>query len=149
MPRTTPIQIPYANDYPDILAICCSDGRYIEAIGRFLEEQQVPRHDLLALPGGPAALCRATGSYNETSVLMDAFDLLVRSHKTRRVILIAHEHCGYYRHRLRASEENRQVKDLEQARERILLSHRQLAVRLCFARPRPGEPAGFVLDEFE
>jgi carbonic anhydrase len=129
------IAIPFAEHYPDTLAICCSDGRYIEMVGKYLEERGVARHDLIALPGGPAVLCRETASAGESMHSRDAFDFLVESHRTKTVLLIAHRHCGYYGRRLGSCEEERQILDLRRSRERILLTHGKLDVQLFLAIP--------------
>jgi hypothetical protein len=145
--QSHPVPTPFSHTYLDVLAVCCSDGRYIEAVNTFLESRGIPKHDLLAFPGGPGHLCRDTASYSECADMLDAFDFLVSSHKTREILLIAHEHCGYYAKRLGQSEEARQCRDMLRVRTRILDSHRNVSVLMFFARPHLEAEIGFTFEE--
>jgi len=147
MSTTHKIPLAYSPKYLDVLAVCCSDGRYIEAVGKFLDAKGVPQHDLLAFPGGPGTLCRDTASYAECSGMLDAFDFLVESHKTREVLLIAHEHCGYYARRLGVCEEARQVRDLQRVHTRIRDNHPKVKISLYFAHPQKDAKLGFAFEE--
>jgi hypothetical protein len=148
MPLVHHIPIPFDPAYPRVLAVCCSDGRYIEAVGRFLAGQGVVRHDLLALPGGPGVLCQQTASAYQRMVAAEAFEFLVDAHRTERLILIGHHHCGYYKQRLGRADEPRQMEDLCRVREAVVKRRPALAVELYFARPAGDDPAGgFSLDE--
>jgi hypothetical protein len=147
-PKSHHLNVAFHDDYPRELVVCCSDGRYVEAVGEFLARQGIARHDLIGCPGGPAAFCPRVASVYEYRVHEAAFDFLVRSHQTRRVLLIAHLQCGYYLQRFGQALPDQQRDDLRQVRERILDRHPALAVELYFARPAgDGEAVGMVLDE--
>lgn len=147
MPLLHDIAIPFEAAYADVLAVCCSDGRFIEAVGRFLEDRDVARHDLLAWPGGPGMLCAGTAGVYERKVATDALDFLVESHHTRRLILIGHDHCAYYRRRWNEANSKRPIDDLSRVRAAILSRHTHLAVEMYFARRQEGAAVGFQLEQ--
>jgi hypothetical protein len=64
--------------------------------------------------------------------------MLVRSHGTRRVVLIAHENCGWYRERkigpFTVDVKARQLADLRHARMRIQEWFGDVSVETYFAR---------------
>jgi hypothetical protein len=64
--------------------------------------------------------------------------MLVRSHGTCRIILIAHENCGWYRERklgpFTLDLKARQLADLRQARARMQEWFREASVETYFAR---------------
>ncbi len=51
------------------------------------------RCDLLVVAGGPAFIPQSE------LPLIECLDLLIKAHKVERVVLIAHDDCGYYKHR--------------------------------------------------
>ncbi len=51
------------------------------------------RCDLLVVAGGPAFIPQSEPP------LIERLDLLIKAHKIDRVVLIAHDDCGYYKHR--------------------------------------------------
>ena len=57
--------------HSEVMAVCCSDGRYIRALEEFLLTRGINGHDLIALPGGPARLHRESNSYTDLSVSTD------------------------------------------------------------------------------
>lgn len=82
-------------------AVYCSDGRVGEHFDDFLQNGlNLPRYDRVALPGGPASLAGYNDSTIEAQAVMDELIFLVEAHGLRRVVLIQHEGCAFYRMRL-------------------------------------------------
>lgn len=144
------VRLPFAAEHSNVLAVCCSDGRYIRALEAFLSGRGIDGHDLMAFPGGPGRLCRESASYTDASVFLDATDYLLRSHKTQRVVLVAHADCGYYKSFFGRAERARQEEDLRRIAGRLRDKTRALEVSLVFVSPNPDKKAGgFVFEDVE
>ena len=122
-------------------AIYCSDGRFGEQMDEFLQEGlAVPRYDRLAVPGGAACLAGHTSAYHEKGALERQLNFLIREHGLRRIILIAHDGCAFYREvqlGLRTLEQQ-QASDLEKAAMFIRTSNPSVEVETYFARKSDG-----------
>ena len=98
--------IPYVAQRIRAAAIYCSDGRVGEHFDDFLQNGlKLPRYDRLALPGGPACLAGHTEAHLEEQGVVDELKFLVDAHELERVILVAHEGCAFYAHRLHLPEQ--------------------------------------------
>jgi len=120
-------------------AVYCSDGRYGEQMDEFLHAGLgLPRYDRLALPGGAACLADyLVKSYHEKLALERELEFLIKAHELRRVVLIAHQGCGFYKDLWTGggrTVEQQQAIDLRQAAEQIRASNRGLSVEAYFAR---------------
>jgi hypothetical protein len=104
------------------LVIACADGRWRDHIEDFVATalKVDPAYDLLMVPGGAEPLTLADLIPKDFSFLRRRLEMLVRSHGTRRIILIAHENCGWYRERkigpFSVDVQARQIADLRRAR---------------------------------
>jgi hypothetical protein len=93
--------LPYDEHRIRAAAVYCSDGRVGEHFDDFLQNGlNLPRYDRVALPGGPASLAGYSDSTIESQAVMDELHFLVEAHGLKRVILIQHEGCAFYRMRL-------------------------------------------------
>jgi carbonic anhydrase-like protein len=137
--RTYESPTPYEQARIHAAAIYCSDGRVGEQIDGFLQEGLgLPRYDRLAVPGGPACLSGSLATFLEGRALEEALRFLIRVHDLRRVVLIAHEGCAYYRVWLavpEASIATAQRQDLEKALLAVRKLSDGLRVEAFFARP--------------
>lgn len=98
--------IPYEEARIHAAAVYCSDGRVGEHFDDFLQNGlSLPRYDRLALPGGPASLAGYSDSTIEAQAVMDELKFLVEAHGLKRVVLIQHEGCAFYRLRLGLTSE--------------------------------------------
>jgi hypothetical protein len=122
-------------------AVYCSDGRYGEQFDDFLHHGLgLPRYDRLALPGGAACLAGHLLAFREEEALVDQLRFLVRAHRLERVVLIAHEDCGFYAERLHvapAQREARQCEDVQTALQRVRSLAPGVQVEGYFARKCP------------
>ena len=133
--------IPFEAERIGAAAVYCSDGRYGDQIDEFLHAGLgFPRYDRVAVPGGAAALADHMIVMRERAALERQVKFLVEAHELRRVVLIAHQDCAFYRLvRIRtASLEQQQVDDLARAADRIRAYAQGLAVDAYFALKMAG-----------
>jgi hypothetical protein len=119
-------------------AVYCSDGRYGEHFDDFLHNAlKLPRYDRLALPGGAACLAGHFLAFKEEEALVEQLRFLIKSHDLDRVVLIAHQDCGFYAHKLHVSPsqvESQQREDMQAAVRRIHSIAGNVTVDAFFAR---------------
>lgn len=111
-------RLKFKNTFGGNLAIFCSDERFVEASLAFCKNSwKINRCDLMVLPGGPAFIA------NNESNLMKRLKLLIKAHKIRRVTLIAHTDCGYYKKYFgKTSQETimkQQIADIQKAIQKL------------------------------
>ena len=133
--------MPFVHERIGAAAVYCSDGRYGEAMDEFLHEcLGLPHYDRVAVPGGAACLAGHMLAMRERSALERQLRFLVESHELSRVVLIAHEDCGFYRHNVHPSKlrqvrlEALQFTDLAMVAGVMREWHRELEVDAYFAR---------------
>ncbi|MCS7279324.1 MAG: hypothetical protein NZ530_04620 [Thermodesulfobacteriaceae bacterium] len=84
---------PFINRFSGNLVIFCSDERFVQATLDFLKKDLgVETSDLVVIAGGPAFIPK------QESSLIERLNLLIYAHQIKKVILISHENCGYYKH---------------------------------------------------
>jgi hypothetical protein len=122
------------------LVIACADGRWRDHIEDFAANALKidAAYDLLMVPGGAEPLALADLIPKDFNFLRRRLDMLVRSHGIRRIIIIAHENCGWYRERkigpLTLDLKARQLADLRQARARMEEWFGDAAIETYYAR---------------
>lgn len=130
-------RVPFDERRVQAAAIYCSDGRFGEQMDEFLHEGlHLPRYDRVAAPGGAACLAGHAMTYYEQTAMESEVEFLVREHGLRRIVLIAHDGCAFYKslwHGLE-SVEAQQSHDLKKAVERITLWQPGLQIEAYFAR---------------
>lgn len=104
------------------LVVHCSDYRFRRAFNEFIEQTlAIAEYDRIAVPGGPQFLVALDylPKFGWVGIRWTRF--LVEMHGLKRVVLIAHEDCGWYRHvhGSHAELEARQREDLHRAREQL------------------------------
>jgi hypothetical protein len=93
--------LPYEQARIRAAAIYCSDGRVGEHFDDFLQNGLgLPRHDRVALPGGPACLAGHPQAHLEEQGVVDELKFLVEVHGLKRVVLMAHQSCAFSAERL-------------------------------------------------
>jgi len=130
--------VPYEASHPDAMALYCSDGRFTEAVEELLRSLGHARLDTLTMPGGPGLFnLWIAGTVDSTSAASSATFLIV-AHQIKRVIVIAHEGCGYYRKHLTgrtpADIRKQQEDDLRLAARTLETSRSGLRVDAYYAR---------------
>jgi hypothetical protein len=133
------VKTPFDAKHPDALAMYCSDGRFTEAIEELLHGLGHARLDTLTIPGGPALLDLTSSSLGAVDVMREAATFLIRGHHIKRVVLLGHEGCGYYKNRFPyespESMRRRQLDDLRQAARWVRANHEAVSVAVYFATP--------------
>ncbi len=83
----------------DVLAVYCSDHRIQAAVREFLDVNLDLRanYDSLVVPGGPQCLVEFEALPKFAWVGRKWSRALIRLHSLKRMILIAHHECGWYR----------------------------------------------------
>lgn len=145
MPPSHQSPIPFESERIGAAAVACSDGRFGEHVDEFLHQGLgLPRYDRIALPGGPALLAGHIAVWRDEEALAAQLRFLIAAHELERVVLIAHQDCGFYRRRLGLVPielEPQQRGDLEQAARRLqafgalrvdAFFARQVGRRVCF-----------------
>lgn len=123
--------------HPPALAIYCSDGRFTDAVEELLHSHGHPRLDTITLPGGPALLELGSAGFSQLETMRGAATFLIRGHATKKVVLLAHDGCGFYaqRYRMDSPEAIRtmQLRDLRAAGRWVLGAHEGVSILLYFA----------------
>ncbi len=89
--------LPYDTHRVGAVAIYCSDGRYNEQFDDFLHHKlNLPHYDRLTVPGGAGCLAGHVIAHRGEVLVSEALTFLINHHALTRVVLIAHQNCGYY-----------------------------------------------------
>jgi carbonic anhydrase len=128
------------------VAVYCSDGRFAPACEKFLSDTFVGRSvDRLVLPGGPGALVHNPSHVERFAELR----FLIQAHQLSRIVLIAHDGCGYYKHVLGVDGNEmtkQQVEDLLAAARLLSDEAPGVPVDLYHAKAEPG---GIVIQKLD
>jgi len=137
-----------------VLAVHCSDHRFQGALREFLDETLglKANYDLLAVPGGPQCLAETPHLPKFAWAGRKWFRFLIEAHSLQRVILIAHQDCGWYKwlaeyeaHGARGlPARERQERDLGHVRDFLTADFPKLCVEMYYAE---GNAAGEVAIE--
>lgn len=116
------------NHFSGILAIFCSDERFVEINLKFLRNSlKIKQFDLITIPGGPAFLVN-----NELN-LLERLRILVEAHGIKQIILISHYDCGYYKKSIGDSSEekilNKQMSDIRESLHIIKKIFKDISVK--------------------
>ena len=124
----------------EVLAIHCADHRFQAGFYEFLNHKLNlnENYDLLVIPGGPQCLTLVEYLPKFSWSGLKWFRFLVDAHNLKRLILIQHQDCVWYRSvplHLHSSPEprQRQEEDLRRARAALTRERPQLQVDLYYA----------------
>jgi hypothetical protein len=123
-------------------AVYCSDGRFGEQMDEFLHAGLgLPRYDRLAIPGGAACLAGHVKGFHEKTSLERQLAFLIREHGLKKIVLIAHEGCAYYKDVWTGMQSTieQQAEDLKRAAEQIRLWNTNVEISAWFARKLDGK----------
>jgi hypothetical protein len=123
----------------DVLVVHCSDHRFQAGFHEFLNLSLNlnENYDLLAIPGGPQCLTLAEYLPKFSWAGWKWFRFLVEAHELKRMILIAHQDCGWYKqlpfHIFGSSDpRQRQVDDLRRVKQALAKDFPELRVELYY-----------------
>ena len=127
-------------DHTDVLVVHCSDHRFQAGLYEFLNRglNLEENYDLLVIPGGPQCLTLVEYLPKFSWASWKWFRFLVEAHSLKRMILIAHQDCGWYKElpfHLHASSDprSRQEEDLRRVRHTLTKEFPELEVELYYA----------------
>jgi len=129
---------PYGSSHPSALALYCSDGRFTESVEELLRHLGHARLDTLTMPGGPGLFNLWIAGTGDSASITSGARFLIESHRIQRVIVIAHEGCGYYRkhlgHHDAAAIRKQQEDDLRTAARTLSTARSGVRVDAYYAR---------------
>jgi hypothetical protein len=124
----------------EVLAVYCSDHRFQEGFHEFLNLtlHLDQNYDLLVLPGGPQCLTLVEYLPKFAWASWKWFRFLVEAHGLKRLILLQHQDCGWYKElplhlHSSANPRQRQEEDLRRARAALVKERPELTVELYYA----------------
>lgn len=124
----------------DTLAIHCGDYRFQSGFREFLSRtlNLEGKYDLLVIPGGPLSLTLGEYLPKFSWSSWKWLRFFVEKHEIRRLILIQHQDCGFYKtmpHHLHTSTDprQRQEQDLHRSATALKKDFPNLAVELFYA----------------
>lgn len=148
MPRAPFVaKVPYQASHPSALALYCSDGRFTEAVEELFRSLGHERLDTMTMPGGPGLFNVWIAGMGDSGAVTGGARFLIEAHAIRRVLLIAHEGCGFYRKHLsgRTAEQIRaqQEEDLHTASRALASARPGLRIDAYYAMVA-GEHVSFL-----
>ncbi|MCS6861368.1 MAG: hypothetical protein NZT92_13715 [Abditibacteriales bacterium] len=140
--------IAWHKEFADTLVLYCADGRFVRQCEDFLTNGlKVATCDHFVVPGGAGWLVLDALTLHAYDAAREHIGFLVQAHALQRAVLIAHEDCGFYRHRFPHATADElfqaQIKDLRQAATTLRGWFPQLTVEMYYARVE-GERVEFV-----
>ncbi|HXJ94898.1 MAG TPA: hypothetical protein VMT20_18805 [Terriglobia bacterium] len=83
----------------EVLAVYCSDYRFQAGIREFLDQGLGlgANYDGMVVPGGPQCLVEVGALPKFSWVARKWSRMLVQAHSLKRLVLIAHQDCGWYK----------------------------------------------------
>ncbi|MCS6829052.1 MAG: hypothetical protein RMM08_06040 [Armatimonadota bacterium] len=130
-------------EFAHTLAIYCSDGRFAPACEQFIQQALGEAwYDRFTVPGGAAWLCLDALDLCQFEIARRHISFLVKAHGIQRVILIAHQHCGFYEQRCLSPEriEQKQKADLQAATCLLREEHPCLKIEAYYLRVDKEQP---------
>ncbi|MBI3951122.1 MAG: hypothetical protein HY314_11795 [Acidobacteria bacterium] len=143
-------QVPLVTTPPEAVIIHCSDYRFQAAIHEFLQaELELRSYDVLAVPGGPHFASASDWLPKHFTVGKQNLRFLIEFHQLKRLILIDHSDCAFFKHRLafffsEPSMNDKQIANLRKARRVVQDWFPTLMVGAYFAEAPGTEPVRFI-----
>jgi hypothetical protein len=124
----------------DVLVIHCGDYRFQSAFQEFLNRilNLDGNYDLMVIPGGPLSLTLVEYLPKFSWASWKWLRFFADQHKIRRLILIQHQDCGFYKSmplHLHSSREprQRQEQDLRRVKDALKTDLPEISVELYYA----------------
>jgi len=132
----------------EALVLHCSDHRFQASFHEFLTAGLgLRRYALVAVPGGGHLLAAASFLPKLAKTAWQSLSFLVERGRPRRVVLIAHDDCLFFKERLQflppsGTPRVKQEASLRRARQALQETFPELPVDLYFAAPAADGPSG-------
>jgi hypothetical protein len=134
----------------EAVVIHCGDHRFQGVFREFLAEGlKLRSYSLLSLPGGAHFIPLEALLPKFAKTGLQSLSFLVKRSRPRRVILIGHDDCLFFKERLQfffleADLKEKQLANLRRARRAVQERFPGLAVELYFAGAQPGGAVEFL-----
>jgi hypothetical protein len=133
----------------DTIVIHCSDHRFRGSFHEFLTEGlKLDSYALLAIPGGAHIISMEQVLPKFAKVGWQSLSFLIKRGKPRRIVLIGHDDCLFFKERLQfffleADFNQKQFASLQKAQNIIMERFQELLVELYFAFAHKNDPIQF------
>ena len=145
-------ELPWDPERPETVVITCVDGRWY---GHFRNSRREhlnagPCTDFMAVPGGIEPMTLADEVPKDFNFFRRRLEALVEAHGTRRIIVIAHQDCAWYRERMGGASAEamraKQVADMRRAASWLRARFEGVVVQPYFARLSGTNPEKVVFE---
>lgn len=134
------------------MVISCVDGRWRPHLLEFasLRLGVGPNGDFMAVPGGVEPLTLLDLLPKDFNFFRRRLEALVEAHGTKRIVVVAHQDCAWYRTRkigpFTIDLRERQIQDLKKAEKRLREMFPTVVVECWYAHLDGGSPPKVVFD---
>jgi carbonic anhydrase len=145
-------ELPWDPQRPETVVVSCVDGRWYRHFQEFarIHLGAGPCTDFMAVPGGVEPMTLADDTPKDFNFFRRRLEALVDAHGTRRIIIIAHQDCAWYRAQLGAASadtmRSRQIADMRRATSWLRARFDGVAVQSYFARLSGTNPEKVVFE---
>jgi hypothetical protein len=145
-------ELPWEITRPDTVVITCVDGRWYRHFQEFVSVHldAGPCTDFMAVPGGIEPLTLADELPKDFNFFRRRLDALVGAHGTKRIVVIAHEECAWYRVRMGPVSADalraRQIADVRRAAWWLRERFEGVVVQPYFARLSGTTPVKVIFE---
>ena len=150
--QTYVAELPWSPQRPEAVVITCVDGRWYRHFQEFakvhLEAGTGP--DFMAVPGGIEPMTLADEVPKDFNFFRRRLEALVEAHGTRRIVVIAHQDCAWYRAQMTSATPEviraKQIADMRRAAAWLRQRFPAIAVEPYFARLSGTTPEKVVFE---
>ena len=138
--------LPWNPQRPEAVVITCVDGRWYRHFQEFAKVhlEAGMGTDFMAVPGGIEPMTLADDVPKDFNFFRRRLEALVEAHGTRRIVVIAHQDCAWYRARMTTATpeviRTRQIADMRRARLWLRARFPGVTVEPYFARLSDSKP---------
>jgi hypothetical protein len=144
------VEYPLHKETSDTMVMHCSDPRFQEAFSRFVHEQLgIEVYDPFIVPGASQILMFTDKIPKFANSFARPLEFLIKGHHLKRVVIIMHEDCAWYRDFVpkffgsATNIKNRQVQDMLAAKRMFQESFEDMSVEMYYATINPDQTVFF------
>jgi hypothetical protein len=145
-------ELPWDPQRPETVVITCVDGRWYRHFQEFARVHLAagPCTDFMAVPGGVEPMTLSDDVPKDFNFFRRRLESLVAAHGTRRIVVIAHQDCAWYRARMGAASAEalraKQIADMRRAVSWLRARFDDVVIQPYFARLSGTSPEKVVFD---
>ena len=145
-------ELPWNPQRPEAVVITCVDGRWYRHFQEFAKvhlEAGIGT-DFMAVPGGIEPMTLADDVPKDFNFFRRRLEALIEAHGTRRIVVIAHQDCAWYRAQMTAATpeaiRRKQIADMRRAAAWLRARFPGITVEPYFARLSGTSPEKVVFE---